>query len=665
MPEEGVRMCGISGIYSLDNKPIDVHLLNAMTDRIRHRGPDDEGYLLVEGVKGTLKGYSGKESTEAVKIKYPPLKKSAKAILGLGFRRLSILELHECGHQPMVDEELQIGISFNGEIYNYIELRTELQAKGYSFVSQSDTEVIIKAYHAWGDDCVQRFNGMWAFALWDGRQQRLFCSRDRYGIKPFYYALTGSAIYWGSEIKQLILAPIDKSLNKAMIWRSLKINSMLVYDDETYWKSVHSLKPGNSLSVCNGFVEIKEYYHLDIDSFEQSTLFFKKAVAEYQAIFLDAIAIQLRSDVPVGASLSGGMDSSAIVCSAVRKMAEPMHTFSSYYADTPALDERIWIDKIVRHTGGISHLVTPTAKDAIAWWGKATELNDLPIAAGFVSQYAVMQKAHETGIKVLLSGQGSDELSAGYRHASYRYFADLIRGMQIGKLHKQLHDYLPKGKIGDSIAMLGKIGLSALLPESELYKLEFNYLRFEPFNHGFTNEAKHDAGEHILKQITDIKASRLSNFLYNMMHNTSIQTLLHFEDRISMGNSVESRVPFLDHRLVDLVFSLPSQFKIKPPYTKLIHRQAMKDLIPGEIYRRKDKGIFSSPFYEQWMKGEMKSYLSDIIASTAFRSRGIWNLPKIYQQWQSYLDGDPKPAEMLYHTFALEIWFRSVYDRGE
>ena len=657
-------MCGIAGIFSLNKQPVDVALLHAMTDKIRHRGPDDEGYLLVDNVKSTMKSYSGRESTETIKEKYPSLKHNSKATLGLGFRRLSILELHDCGHQPMVDEELHIALSFNGEIYNYIELRTELEGMGYSFASQSDTEVIIKAYHAWGEDSVVRFNGMWAFALWDGRNQRLFCSRDRYGIKPFYYALNNEFIYWGSEIKQLLLAPINKNLNKAMIWRSLKINSMLVYDDETYWQNVHSLKPGNNLSVMNGCVEIKQYYCLNISSFEQSTMSFNKAVEEYQAIFLDAIAIQLRSDVPVGASLSGGMDSSAIVCSAVRRMAEPMHTFSSYYADTPALDERKWINKIVKYTGSHSHLVTPTAQNAMAWWEMATELNDLPIAAGFVSQYAVMHKAHETGIKVLLSGQGSDELSAGYKHASYRYFADLIRGAKLGKLHKELHAYLPKGKTGESIAMLGKIGLSALLPESELYKLEFNHLRFEPFNHNFTSDAKHEAGEKILKHIGDIKASRLSNFLYNMMHNTSIQTLLHFEDRISMGNSVESRVPFLDHRLVDLVFSLPSHYKIKPPYTKLIHRKAMQPLIPEDIFRRKDKGIFSSPFYEQWMRGEMKGYLSDIMSSSAFHSRRIWNLPKINQQWQRYLSGDHKPAEMLYHTFALEIWFRSVYDQG-
>ncbi len=652
-------MCGIAGIYNLNHAAIDVALLQEMTTKVRHRGPDDEGYFLTGGSIQGIGSYSGAESIPEIKAKHPLLKHEAVAFLGMGFRRLSILDIQESGHQPMVDDNLKIAISFNGEIYNYVELRTELISLGYNFISHSDTEVIIKAYHAWGEDCVTRFNGMWAFALWDAKQQSLFCSRDRYGVKPFYYAISASQLFWGSEIKQLLSAPIDNSLNKAMIWRSLKINSMLVYDDDTYWQHIHSLQPGHNLSVQNGSVEIKEYYHLDIDSFESSTLSFKKAVQRYQELFLDAIALQLRSDVPVGASLSGGMDSSAIVCSAVRKLAEPMHTFSSYYDSTPALDERKWINKIVQHTGSFSHLVSPHASDAIAWWQKATYLNDMPIAAGFVSQYAVMQQAHETGIKVLLSGQGSDELSAGYRHASYRYFADLLRDVKLGKLHKELHAYLPKNRAKESLAMLGKIGLSALLPESALYKLEFNFLRFDPFDASFTKQAKHESDEHILHHIADIKGSRLSNFLYNMMRNTSIRTLLHFEDRISMGNSVESRVPFLDHRLVDFVFTLPSNFKIKPPYTKYIHRQAMKPLIPVSIYERKDKGIFSSPFYQDWMKGDMRSYLSDILNSAEFRQRGIWNLPRIHKQWHSYLAGNNQAAEMLYQTFALELWFRT------
>ncbi len=650
-------MCGITGIYSQKGQAIDLDLLRAMTDLISHRGPDDEGYLLAARDAG-VQLLSGPSSTSEIKAKYPLFGTQArdKATLGLGFKRLSILELSPIGHQPMWDKQLHIALVFNGEIYNYLELKEELGALGYSFFSRSDSEVIIKAYHAWGDECTKRFIGMWAFALWDAKKQSLFCSRDRYGIKPFYYAFEEGFFFFGSEIKQLLRIPQGKELNKAMIWRSMKINSLLAYDDETYWQNIHTLKPGTNLIINQELIKTRSYYSLNVDNFETSTLAYHKAVEEYRRIFLDSISMQLRSDVPVGASLSGGMDSSAIVCSAVRHLAEPIKTFSSYYRDSPELDERKWIQAVNHETGCEAHLVSPGANQAIAWWEKATYLNDLPIAAGFVSQYAVMQEAHRQGIKVLLSGQGSDEITAGYKHAAYRYFADLLRTMQTGKLSRELPQYLRKQKAG--IKALGKIALSALFPESALYRMEFCYYRFEPFTHEFQSLAERQAEDQILAQITDIKASRLSNFLYNMMQNTSIQTLLHFEDRLSMAHSVESRVPFLDHRLVDFVFSLPSKYKIKPPYTKIIHREAMKELIPEKIYRRKDKGIFSSPFYALWMKGEMKNYISDILTSTAFRQRDLWNLPRINHHWQRYLAGDNRNAEMLYNVIALELWFR-------
>lgn len=658
-------MCGIAGIYSLNNqKTIDNALLKRMTDIIDHRGPDDEGFLLAGLSDADLSLFSGSASPEAIRKLYPQFSLDSDAFLGMGFRRLSILELSPCGHQPMYDEQLQLAISFNGEIYNYQELREELSGMGYAFRGHSDTEVILKAYHAWGDGCVNRFIGMWAFAIWDRKQHTLFCSRDRYGIKPFYYALQDSMLYWGSEMKQLLAAPIDKSLNSSMIWRSMKINALMVYNDETYWQSIKCLNPGHNLTVHEGTLVITKYYGLNPSDFESSTLSMEKAVTRYQDIFQQAISLQMRSDVEIGASLSGGMDSSAIVGIASRFVSQPLKTFSSYYADTPELDERPWIEKINRHIKGEEHLVSPSADDAIAWWEKAIWLNDLPIAAGFVSQFAVMQEAHRQGVKVLLSGQGSDELHGGYRHAAYRYFADILRSGKLGTFSKHLQPYLKEQSGLGKLSSIAKIGLSAVLKESQLYDLEFKFYRFEPFNREFIHAARPEGDEAILDGINDLNCSRLSNFLYNMMNTTSLQTLLHFEDRISMGNSVESRVPFLDHRLVDFVFSLPSHYKFKPPYTKILHRKAMKKFIPDAIYRRKDKGIFSSPFYQRWMQNELKSYIEDIIHSSAFRNRGIWNVAKINHQWHKYLDGSLQPAEMLYNVISLEIWFRSFSGQG-
>ncbi len=652
-------MCGIAGIASISNKQkIDFGILKRMTAQIAHRGPDDEGYLLFDIRRKLAQPFCGKDSSSEVREHLNECSGDNPAELGFGFRRLPTVELHESGHQPMLDAELGLAIIFNGEIYNHMQLRAELQAKGYHFFSHSDTEVIIKAYHLWGDACVHRLNGMWAFSIWEIAAKRLFMSRDRFGIKPFYYSRTGDMLYWGSEIKQLLECPIKRSLNHAMIWRSMKVNSLMVYDDETYWEAVHALKPGHNMILQAGKLRIEEYYHLEIDNFEQSSLGFDEAKEQYRELFLDSLKLQLRSDVPVGASLSGGMDSGAIVCSASRILPYQMRTFSVYYDSDPAFDERPYIEIIAAHTGVQTNFISPHPDDAIAWWSKAIWLNDLPVASGFVSQYALMQKTHQEGIIVLLSGQGSDEISGGYRHATYRYFADHLRHLRLHKFGAEIGHFLCKNPV-KAAGDLGKIMMSTLMPESSLYDLESRYYRFEPFNTDFVNTARDEAGGKMLRNIGNIPGSRLANFLYNMMHSTSLQTLLHFEDRMSMGHSVESRVPFLDHRLVDFMFSLPAHYKIRPPYRKVLHREALKTCVPDEISSRKDKGIFGSPFYNNWFRGPLRGFVEDILFSREFRGRGIWDLPQIHNRWKNYLAGNGKDAEMLFNTISLELWFRA------
>ncbi|MCK9557280.1 MAG: asparagine synthase (glutamine-hydrolyzing) [Candidatus Cloacimonetes bacterium] len=651
-------MCGIAGIVSVSNKqPIDYNILKIMTGQIVHRGPDDEGYLLFDISHKRVMAYCGKDSSAEVKEHMSECAGESIAQLGFGFRRLPTLELHESGHQPMYDEELDLAIIFNGEIYNHMHLRAELQSKGYNFFSHSDTEVIIKAYHAWGDECVHRLIGMWAFSIWDLRCQRLFMSRDRFGIKPFYYSRVGDMLYWGSEMKQLLQSPIKRDLNNAMIWRSMKVNSLLVYDDETYWHDIHVLKPGHNLIVEQGNILIKEYYHLDIAKFERSRLRFDEAKEQYHDLFLSSLKLQLRSDVPVGASLSGGMDSSAIVCSASRMLPYQLRTFSVYYDEDPLFDERSYIEIIAAHTGVQTNYISPHSDDAIAWWNHAIWLNDLPVSSGFVSQYALMQKTHQEGIKVLLSGQGSDEISGGYRHASYRYFADQLRQFRLHSFGREIGHFISKNPM-KAMGDFGKILMSTFMPESTLYDLESRYYRFEPFHRDFVDEAKYEAGGKMLRRIGNIPASRLANFLYNMMHTTSLQTLLHFEDRMSMGHSVESRTPFLDHNLVEFVFSLPASYKIQPPYRKILHRKALKECVPREISSRKDKGIFGSPFYNNWFRGPLKGFVEDILYSPEFRRRGIWNLADIHNRWRGYLQGNSRDAEMLFNIISLELWFR-------
>lgn len=651
-------MCGIAGIYSLNHKlRIDLNVLQEMTRRVRHRGPNDEGFWATAISSNRVWAFSGKDSTPRVKKMYPKCDPGCSAQLGMGFRRLPILELSESGHQPMYDEKLGLAIVFNGEIYNHPELRSELSAMGYSFFSGSDTEVILKAYHAWGEECVHHFIGIWAFSIWDLGAQCLFLSRDRFGIKPLYFAFDQDYLYWGSEIKQILAAPLDKSLNKAMIWRSMKVNAMMAYNDETYWQAIRALKPGHNMLVKGNKIEIKRYYSLDIESFESNTCSFDEAKDVYRELFLESLRLNLRSDVNIAAALSGGLDSSAITCMAAAELSYPLKTFSTYYDGDRALDERVYIEIIAAKNDIRTNYIAPHALHALEWWERATYLNDLPIASGFVSQYALMQSVHDAGIRVLLSGQGSDEMSGGYRHASYRYFADLIRALNLGKFGKEITSFL-RGNPLRTMANLGKIALSVALPESELYALEARHYRFDPFSKEFGSEARQSAQGKLMGEINNLKGSRLSSFLFNMMQSTSLLTLLHFEDRMSMAHSVESRVPFLDHRLVEYVFTLPSQYKIKPPYRKVIHRAALSDCVPQEISARKDKGIFGSPFYSLWMRGDLKDYIQDILYSQEFRNRGIWDLPEIHNRWRRFLAGKDADAEMLYSVIALEIWHR-------
>ena len=338
-------MCGIAGIFSLDPaKKIDLPLLNEMTKRVHYRGPDDEGYLAITIPKPEVRAFYGEGSSAAVKAKLQPFDAGFAAQIGFGFKRLPTLELTESGHQPMYDAALGLAIVFNGEIFNHLELRAELEKSGYSFVSHSDTEVILKAYHAWGMDCVERFIGMWGFSIWDQKRQILFLSRDRFGIKPLYYALDKGYLYWGSEVKQILAAPIEKTQNKAMIWRSMKVAAMMVYDNETYWQNIHALKPGYNMIVKDGKVRIEQYYQLDVESFERSTLSFEEAKDRYYQLFLNSLKLHMHSDVEIASSLSGGMDSSAIVCMGAPLLNYPLRTFSTYYEDDPALDERSYIE---------------------------------------------------------------------------------------------------------------------------------------------------------------------------------------------------------------------------------------------------------------------------------------------------------------------------------
>ncbi len=648
-------MCGICGVYNINGKPLDNTIVKKMADLIKHRGPDDSGFVSINTNSGRIVPLSDCDSIESIKRKYSDVCAVNHENLTLGFRRLSIIDLSENGHQPMISSDLNYVLVFNGEIYNYIELRNELINLGHLFFSLTDTEVIIEAYKEWGIDCLNRFNGMWAFALWDKRESKLFCARDRFGVKPFYFSYNQKQFAFASEIKQLYIHGFQKTLNTDMIYRHLRIGSFLVYHDETFHKEIKSLLPGHYIIIQNDKVDVKPYYQLNPQNFENSVLSFNEACERYREIFLDAVKIRMRSDVQTGSCLSGGLDSSAIVCAAAKLSEGRFNTFSVYYDLDKSLDERKWINLVNDHTGARGHLISPTAEESLSVFEKTTWHNDLPIGSGFVSQYAVMKLARENNTIVLLDGQGSDELTGGYNHAFYRYYADMFRSFSFTKLLKQYPSYLRHNQQGSISAKLIKTFMSVLFKESDLYWLETKYHYFNPLNYQPKNKG-------IIEHIRDLPVSRLSNFLYNLMYSTSIQTLLHYEDRLSMASSVETRVPFLDYRLVELAFSLPSDYKINDYRGKLIHREAVKPIVPHEIYNRKDKVMFSSPHKKYWLRNELKNYFIQIVSEDRFKKREFYNYPLIKSKFDEFLKGNTKLDHIISNLISLEVWFRVFCD---
>lgn len=643
-------MCGITGIFNLDDKPVDLNILMEMNSRIKHRGPDDEGYFLKPINSSSPQLFSGDDSLPLIKSIFPHIEKSEPSSLALGFRRLSVIDRSEHGHQPMQDETLRYTIVFNGEIYNYLELRKELQALGYIFYTNSDTEVLLKMYMEYGDSCFTKLNGMWAVAIWDNQQEELTLCRDRWGIKPLCYYLDEQRLIFGSEEKQIIAAGIEITPNYEMIYRYLKLGSLVRYGEETFYNEIKVVRPAHLMKItAQGMIQ-KRYYQMDISKFETYTAGFETAVGEYQKLFSQSVKLRMRSDAEVGSCLSGGLDSSAIVCQAVQYTDKRFKTFSAYYPQGEKYDERKWIEIVNNAYNCKGHLLSPTAQEVNADFKHLTYLHDAPvIGSSPVTQYYVMQKVKQSGVTVVLDGQGSDEITAGYNHAFYRYYADLIKQRDFTRLSAELPDYLKYQQKGSSLAKLGKILFTLLNKESSLYKFELKSMNSDILHSRYS--------KNILSEVEDLKCSRLANFQYNLLNNIFLPSLLHFADRNSMAASVESRLPFLDVNLVEFAYSLPSHFKIKGAMGKYIHRESLKDLVPPEISNRKDKVNFAAPGETTWLRHTMKDSLKETINSPFFTKSKQFDTIKLGELIHNYLNGEDKHATLVWKLYALGVWY--------
>lgn len=610
-------MCGITGIFQL-NQNIETSILVGMTNSLRHRGPDDEGYLLADTHGGQHRPGHGAETLAAIKARTAPVDADFSANLGFGFRRLSILDLSEAGHQPMASGDGQLWIVFNGEIYNYLELRDELAGHGFHFRSGSDTEVILAAYQHWGRECLHRFNGMWAFVIYDATEKILFGSRDRFGVKPFYYWHAPSHFVFASEIKALLKNPqIPRRINPRQIFDYL----VLGFEDlenEGFFEGIFELPPAHffCLDLRRNKLDIQRYYRLEYlnrwEKFNPET--FRHHVAEVRERICQAIALRLRADVPVGSCLSGGLDSSAIVCGidallpADKKQAVGLQqkVFTAAYENSP-VDERKWAEMVVRQTNADWHLTFPD------WPTLHRDLEDfiftqeIPVGStSMYAQYCVMRLARENGITVLLDGQGGDEIFSGYPLFYKAFYQEIWQNFDWTALRSELRhfDKTPASWRYLALSFCENM-LTARLPKRGV---EW-WLRHTcpPFK-TVINPDFWDRYQDRVMLFRDKMAGSLNEMMWRFMTRQNLKTLLKYEDRSAMRFSIESRTPFADDLpLIEYAFQMPASYKIHEGQSKYILRQAMRHVVPAEIVNRHDKIGFATP-QKKWLNQMIENW---------------------------------------------------------
>ena len=627
-------MCGIW--FSLGYAPD-----RAGIDKVSHRGPDGSGWRVFESVAGPV---------------------------ALGHRRLSIIDLSDAASQPMAYADGRYWITFNGEIYNYLELRQELIAAGQRFRSRSDTEVLLAAYAQWGEAALERFIGMFAFVLWDAEEQVVFAARDRFGVKPLYLYNSPRGIAFASEIKQFMLLPgFIARLNVARAYDFLSAGIM-EHTDETMFEKVRQLQPGCCIRldlqhwrpgvspVIRRWYRILEPGTLDLGE--------REAAEQFRALLTDSVRLHLRSDVPVGTCLSGGLDSSSIVCLMARELgnkedATSVHTVSACY-DVKAVDERPFMKAVVERARTNPHWCYPRAEDAFAQAERITWHQDEPYGStGIFAQWCVFAEARKAGLKVMLDGQGADEQLAGY-HGSFPYYlASLIRQLRFAMVLRAMTER--HRWHGISFADQARSYLPQLLPSAAVRWLRHkrqtfgsaSWLDGEALRPHLGRSALDTARERIgLPPVTSI-----GDLCVVLTQASNLAMLLHWEDRNSMAHGIEARVPFLDHRLVEFSIALGDRHKIVGGDTKRVLRRAMEGILPPVVRDRRDKLGFTTP-EEAWFRGPLRDLVNAGIADTLKLYPGLFNRKAAKAHVEGMLAGTIPVDFSLWRIVSLGIWGR-------
>jgi asparagine synthase (glutamine-hydrolysing) len=632
-------MCGFSGVFALGER-IAMRQIFSMTEMIHHRGPDGEGYYLIDSQTGQSKDIS--HSIQDIENYMD------QGDLVLGFKRLAIIDLSQVGLQPFKDQESGNIIVFNGEIFNYIELKVELINRGHKFISKTDTEVLLKAYEEWGVDCLNKLNGMWSFAIWDNADKKLFCSRDRYGIKPFYFTKQNGNFIFGSELKQLLLHIQTPKTKLLAIQRFMFLDCVQWCDGTSMVDDIFHLPAGHYIEIDRGKTSIRRYYNPKfISSFQQDFRgSFQDAIEEYLYIFTDSVRLRLRSDAPVGSALSGGLDSSAIVSVATANRTNNFKTFTAWFEELGHLSERKWAELVCSKTNSLGNYISPTGEDCMNELEEIVWKQDIPLtSSSLAAQYFVMKKAKESGVTVMLDGQGADEILAGYSNSAFNHFADRLGGFTLSGLHQDIKNYSKSNSKKNPWRNI----LAALF----LGVRDQKCLEMKRNARGLS--IKTDC-RHVFEGLKDFNGSRMNKSLLQDLFVLSIPNLLHYEDRNSMAHSVEARVPFLDYRLVEFAYSLPDKYKFNRDVGKYIHREALAKVVPKEVINRKDKVAFKAPGEIFWLRNSMKEVLSTSICNNSLVKAGMIERKLLNNTYNSFINGSNENAGFLWKLVMIETW---------
>lgn len=623
-------MCGICGLYVKSARPVDGDLLTRMTDTLRHRGPDGEGRW-IDG--------------EA----------------GLGHRRLSIIDLAG-GGQPIANEDGTLHVVFNGEIYNFIELRAQLESAGHVFRTHSDTEVIVHAYEQWGRDCVRRFNGMFAFAIWDAASRELFIARDHLGIKPLYYTSVGSTFAFGSEIKALLQVPgcgsgIDPdALVQLFTFRH-------VPSPKTLFEGILKLPPGHWMSVSRAGITIQRFWNFIPGPATRRARPENDLIEEYQYLLEDAVRLQMRSDVPVGLFLSSGIDSGVLLALMSQYASGPVKTFTIGFEDGDKTNETADAARLASMFGAEhqSRMLSPA--DYMQYYERYMMDLEEPVGNESAAAFYFVSRLAGAHVKVALTGQGADEPWAGY---------DRYKGVKLSAIYSRLPAVVTRG-IGRIAARLPgrmerfKRGADSLGEKDMLTRLTkvHSFFNADMKRQLFKGDAlrrfmddPHGAGHSLRALHGDVgHLDPLSQVLYLDTRTNLPDDLLMVNDKTSMANSLETRVPFLDYRLVEFVENLPPHLKLRGLTGKYLHKKACAKWLPKEVVHRKKKG-FANPV-EKWFREGMKDFVEDCLLASDSSMARYFDQDYIGRIIREDRAGRQQYRRHLYLLVSLELWHRT------